>query len=221
MDHPHRWLKFLDAGDLPHDYVDFDDLDVESPDGDHLGAVKGFIVDAESGRPYYVVVDSGGWFRSRHFLLPVGHARLGSNDKSQALVADVSRERVDRFPGFDKAAFEKLSADDLKRFNDATCAACSLTTVTYATMEPYSAAWERPDYTRPDWWQAEPSRSDQMTESSGPDPMRNSSLNVEDRAQPGDVLGIETGGERTSLGDTAEDESRHLQNAERSAARDR
>lgn len=35
------------------------------------------------------------------------------------------------------------------------------------------------------------------------------------RAQPGDVLGIDTGGETTSLGDTARDEDERRENAER------
>jgi hypothetical protein len=35
----------------------------------------------------------------------------------------------------------------------------------------------------------------------------------EERAQPGDVLGIERGGETTSLGDTAEDEDREREEA--------
>jgi hypothetical protein len=35
------------------------------------------------------------------------------------------------------------------------------------------------------------------------------------RAQPGDVLGIETGGERTEIGDTAEAENERRQTAER------
>jgi hypothetical protein len=35
------------------------------------------------------------------------------------------------------------------------------------------------------------------------------------RAQPGDVLGLETGGERTGLGDTSEDENRRRDVAER------
>jgi hypothetical protein len=39
------------------------------------------------------------------------------------------------------------------------------------------------------------------------------------RAQPGDVLGIETGGERTSIGDTSEDENKRRENAEK-ATRD-
>jgi hypothetical protein len=34
------------------------------------------------------------------------------------------------------------------------------------------------------------------------------------RAQPGDVLGVETGGERTYIGDTAEDENERRRDAE-------
>ena len=44
-----------------------------------------------------------------------------------------------------------------------------------------------------------------------PDPDR-------ERAQPGDVLGIERGGETTSLGDTEEDEDRRRRDAEKEAA---
>ena len=35
------------------------------------------------------------------------------------------------------------------------------------------------------------------------------------RAQPGDVLGLETGGETTEIGDTAEDENERRRKAER------
>ncbi len=46
-----------------------------------------------------------------------------------------------------------------------------------------------------------------------PDPDR-------ERAQPGDVLGIERGGESTSLGDTEEDEDRRRRDLEKEAAED-
>jgi len=39
-----------------------------------------------------------------------------------------------------------------------------------------------------------------------------------ERAQPGDVLGIERGGETTTLGDTAEDEDRRRKDALEDAA---
>lgn len=40
------------------------------------------------------------------------------------------------------------------------------------------------------------------------------------RAQPGDVLGLDTGGETTALGDTSEDEDQRRVDAERAAPRD-
>ena len=41
---------------------------------------------------------------------------------------------------------------------------------------------------------------------------------IDERAQPGDVLGIEEDGATTQLGDTAEDENERLQDAEEEAA---
>ena len=40
------------------------------------------------------------------------------------------------------------------------------------------------------------------------------------RAQPGDVLGFETGGETTSLGDTSEDENKRRHETEKDVAED-
>ena len=43
------------------------------------------------------------------------------------------------------------------------------------------------------------------------------SPHLDGRAQPGDVLGLETGGERTYIGDTPEDEDKRRHSAERAA----
>ena len=209
MDHPLPWLKYVDADDLDDDRVDFDDMDVESPSGEHLGEVDGFIVDSESGRPYYVVVDAGGWFKSKHFLLPIGHVRLDAD--AEALKVDLTRDRVERFPGFNKDEFDTLTADDLKRFNDATLQVCAVTTYAYSEDEPYSAAWDRPEFSSPAWW-----RASTVVAHADPSP------HFDGRAQPGDVIGIEEGGERTHVGETAEDENRRREAAEKAAAtRDR
>jgi hypothetical protein len=50
-------------------------------------------------------------------------------------------------------------------------------------------------------------------DSSWPDPNK-------DRAQPGDVLGIERGGETTSIGDTEEDEDERRRDSEKDAPKD-
>ena len=41
------------------------------------------------------------------------------------------------------------------------------------------------------------------------------------RAQPGDILGIETGGETTGIGDTSEDENERRRDSEKAAAKAR
>ena len=250
MDHPLPWLRYVDAGDLKDD-SEFDGMRVDSHAGDKLGSVDGFIVDSDSGRPYYVVVDAGGWFKSKHFLLPVGHARINANGDYDALIADVPRDRIERFPGFDKGQFEQMKPADIKRLNDEICAACSVTTVAYAADEPYTAAWQRPDYSYPDWWSSEPSlpsrmgdeafragvsytpseaergysserttareRAESEAEREGRD--ADPSPYFDGRAQPGDVIGLETGGEQTHVGETREDENRRRREAEKDASK--
>jgi hypothetical protein len=255
VDHPLPWLKYVDAGDLDNDAIDFDGLNVESPTGEHLGDVDGFVVDSNSARPYYVVVDSGGWFKSKHYLLPVGHATLDAD--REVLVADLSRDRIEKFPGFNRDEFEKLSEQDLRRFNDETCQACSISgvAVAYSDSEPFSAAWDRSDYAYPNWWAAEPTRPDRMGAAAvtagshigggetrsvpiADEPIRRERVVAREgstdarepgedsphyagRAQPGDVLGVETGGERTYVGDTAEDENKRRRDAEEAERKDR
>jgi hypothetical protein len=238
VEHPYPWLRYLDADALDDRDVDFDGMRVESPSGEHLGDIEGFIVDSESARPYYVVVDTGGWFKSKHFLLPVGHARIDQGN--EVLRADLSRDHVERFPGFKLDEFDELTAGDLKRLNDQTLSACSVSGVIYTVQptEPYSAAWERPDFEYPAWWRARRSgqatreQSDSTRAQSGPissvdrsnrDAVvahSDNSPHFAGRAQPGDVVGIETAGETTRLGDTSEDEDRRREAAEKAARRD-
>jgi PRC-barrel domain protein len=152
VDHPYPWLKYLPAKNLDDQEVDFAGMKVESPSAEDLGKVEGFVVDSESGRPYYVVVDAGGWFKSKHFLLPVGHVRFDPDRKW--LSADLTKERGERLPGFDLSKFDKMSADDLKRLNVETLQACTIAGAVYAysETEPYTAAWDRVDFSYPDWW---------------------------------------------------------------------
>jgi len=246
VDHPYPWLKYLPADDLDDQGVDFDGMKVESPSGEKLGSAEGFIVDSDSGRPYYVVVEAGGWFKSKHFLLPVGHVGLEAN--GQALMADVTKERVTRFPGFDLGRFDTMTVDDLKRFNEETLQACTITgtVYSYSDTEPYTAAFDRADFSYPDWWRT-PQASQSATSTAtaraevgsglssspreafdraperervvakGGDP----SPHFDGRAQPGDVIGVETEGEQTHVGETADDENRRREAAEKAVRREK
>jgi hypothetical protein len=193
-----------------------------------------------------VVVGSGGWFRHKHFLLPIGHVALAP--AGDRLVADLAKDRIERFPGFDKDEFKTMSEDDLTALEAPTLAACCPDDVAVQVV-----AWETAHYTYPTWWESDfyrPDRADRaamnvagaddlssrmMPQGKSPDVSRGSARQREEvvasagagdgsphfdgRAQPGDVLGVETGGERTYVGDATEDENKRRRDAEQAAAK--
>lgn len=143
MDHPAPWMKYVDAKDLD-EQSNLRNLTVVGSDGEKLGTVGGFIIDEASARPYHVVVNAGGWFTHKHFLVPIGHVTL----EGSTLTADLTKDRVKRFPGFDKSEFEKLTVDDLNRMNAQLASACCADGVTIV-----ATAWEAGDHYRaPVWW---------------------------------------------------------------------
>jgi PRC-barrel domain len=143
-------LRYLNADDVDDAVVDYDGLTVRGSDSQKIGDVNGFVIDADARRVYYVVVDSGGWFTSRRFLLPIGHASLGSD--RQFLQTDLTRETISRLPEFDEDRFRRFTDDELRVFERDTVVACcpdepledvSITTWSYDT---------RRHYQQPAWW---------------------------------------------------------------------
>ncbi|MEQ1730181.1 MAG: PRC-barrel domain-containing protein, partial [Vicinamibacterales bacterium] len=292
MNHPLPWLRYVDANRVNATNLSFDGLKVRNDAMETLGSVEGFVIDNASMRPYYVVVDSGGWFKSRNFLVPIGHSRI--DDDQDALIVNIPKERIERFPGFDRDEFQTLQEDDINRMNDVICEALGDTPAAYTpasylpttSADPLSSAWGRPAYTQPDWWAAvspplgntlgttdssvgltedypaskvpvafgekqadelllddresrERQRRDESRLSMGVNPTPDEDAAAETRedrelvtaratdqsrypdgrAQPGDVLGLETGGEQTHVGDTADDENKGRLDAERAAGK--
>jgi len=153
MDHPRPNLRYVDAKDLDDTATRLRGLRVDSIGNEQLGKLEGFIIDGNTGRPYHVVVGSGGWLKHKHFLLPIGHVSLSST--SDRLIADVAKDRVERFPGFDKDEFKTMSEADLKRVDEPTIAVCC-PDVSAVDV----AGWEATHYAYPTWWQADYYRPD-------------------------------------------------------------
>jgi len=243
MDHPRPNLRYVDAKALDDKAMKLRGLKVVSNRAEDLGKVEGFIIDINTGRPYHVVVGTGGLFKHKHFLLPIGHFTLASDNSR--LTANIDKDRVERIPGFDKDEFRTLSENDLKQLEAPLAAACCPDDAIVGV-----AAWETTHYAYPNWWEADyyrPDRADRAATniagathlSSGPIPPASkagtsdrarervtaseragdTSPHFDGRAQPGDVLGVETGGERTSVGDTSEDENKRRRDAEQAAAK--
>ena len=226
--------RYVSARGLSSQVLDLERLDVEDAAGDRLGEVDGFLVETASGHPRFVVVDAGGWFRTRRFLLPVGHARFDARRKG--LSFDLGRDAIRRFPEIADDRIETLQPDELASYQTDVTRACCPDDADFRRFEA-----ERRDDS-PAWWHAarwtagvpgaptvsaaEPAEresvighSDERWQRSGADVQRGDPAN--ERAQPGDVIGIETGGERTSIGDTAEDEDRRREQAEKDMRRRR
>jgi hypothetical protein len=237
-------LRYLDADDIDDSAIDFDGLNVRGPDGTKLGDLDGFVLDSTSGRVYYAVVDSGGWFTSRRFLMPIGHAQL--DRERRALNVDVTKDAIRRYPEFDADQFHKFSDDEMRAFEQRMAVACCpdetrsvAEVIQYDTLRHYS---------QPDWWKRDYHSADRSRDvarvadrdihtGKRSEPARENSdrelvtardrsadrgdVSPQDggRARPGDILGIETGGERSRLGDESEDEYKRRRDAELAASK--
>ena len=149
-------LRYLDADDIDDSIVDFDGLDVRGADGSKLGDLDGFVLESTSGRVFYAVVDSGGWFTSRRFLVPIGHAQL--DPRRRALTVDVTKDAIRRYPEFDADRFRKFSDAEMRAFEQRMSVACcpdearsADAVFQYDTVRHYSQPdWWKGDYYRPD-----------------------------------------------------------------------
>ena len=233
-------MRYLDAQDVDDTVADFDGMEVRGIDNEKLGDIEGVIVDSTGNRIYYAVIDAGGWFTSDRFLLPIGHLRLAANRKT--MTVDVPKAALKQYPRYDEERFRAFSDHDLFNFERTTVIACCPDDVGEATAG--SGYYDtRRHYRQPEWWGNRAYRTDRLRPVSAPtvggaaageragqraeraavreDMVAREGDDVSPhyggRAQPGDVLGIETGGERTGVGDTAEDEDERRRTAERSA----
>lgn len=249
-------LRYLDADKLDDSTVDFDGMDVYGWEHQKLGDLDGFVVNADTGRVYYAVIDSGGWFSSRQFLLPMGHL-LHYDAGRRELHTDLAKERLRDLPEFDRDRFSRFTDEELNAFERKTRSACC-PDVAVATTEAWSYDTE-PHYREPGWWTSVQGRSAARAARSArqndrPQPVRSgdearrapapadvrereyarargdeeppteggeASPHLGGRAQPGDVIGVETGGERSHLGEDAGDENKRRRDAEREVSKRR
>jgi hypothetical protein len=76
VDHTKPWLRYVNASSFNDETLDLARVKLGNDAGDELGTLDGFIVDAVTGRPRDLVVDAGGWFTSKQFLVAIGKVHL-------------------------------------------------------------------------------------------------------------------------------------------------
>jgi sporulation protein YlmC with PRC-barrel domain len=107
-----------------HDFKfqnDVDDIrgtELYGADNHKLGKIDDVIFDHASGDLKYAVVDTGGWFSHKKFLVPADRIHDFAQDKD-AFQVDVGKEQIEnKFPRFDEDALR--SDEDWKQYDD-TC----------------------------------------------------------------------------------------------------
>ena len=71
--------------------------------GEKLGDVDGVIVDGDSLQPRYVVVDTGGWFSSKQFVVPAGDIREIDDDERRVHFKTLTKQTLQsgQYPRYD------------------------------------------------------------------------------------------------------------------------
>lgn len=98
-------LQYIAAADLPQ--FPYREFRIRNAEQEQLGTLDGFVIDSGTQRPVYFVVDSGGWFVGRRFLVPIGLLQV--DEQSQTLNTDLSRDAIRRYPPFNPGAFAEGS----------------------------------------------------------------------------------------------------------------
>ena len=105
-------LRFVGIKDVPE--AREREVHLHNASGDHLGTLDGFVVDSESGRPIYYVVDSRGWFAGRRYVVPVG--QIDADEGATALRTMLTRAELARYPEFSPSAFTAMDDTDALRY---------------------------------------------------------------------------------------------------------
>jgi ferritin-like metal-binding protein YciE len=139
-------LRYVEIRDLA--VADrYQDAKVRNRAGDDLGRIDGFVFD-HTGRPYYLVVDAGGLFVGRRYLVPVGRADFGSGER--LFTIDLDKDTLKRYPEFHRESFFAMTDDEARRYEWRVLEAIDPQA---ARATPSEWDYDRvPYYRQPDWF---------------------------------------------------------------------
>jgi hypothetical protein len=208
-------------------YVDVEELErsnaglmvgaeISDRNNEKVGELDGFVVDAVTGRPKYAVIEAGGWFKSERYLLPIGHLDVAPDGNC---TIDIARSAIEGYPEFDEAGWLRASSEERWAFEYETLSACCPEDAALVGAGEKAVNFDRwAHHHEPPWWRARAQTDPTIDLDTNQPVSGDSSPHLDGRAQPGDVIGIETAGERSYIGDTSESENTRREAAEREAA---
>ncbi len=88
--------------------------------GEQLGSIEEIMLDVPTGRIAYAVLSSGGFLGVGDKLFAIPWAALTLDTENECFILDVSKERLEQAPGFDKdhwpAMAEETWASDIHSY---------------------------------------------------------------------------------------------------------
>jgi sporulation protein YlmC with PRC-barrel domain len=90
-----RPLKVLTAKSIIGD-------NIENPNGDELGTIKDLMVNIQTGKIDYVVLEYGGFLGIGNKLFAIPFEALQINEKKEVFILDKTEDYLRKAPGFDK-----------------------------------------------------------------------------------------------------------------------
>ena len=103
---------------LSHEDVDseynLEGYDCYDSAGTKLGDIDGVIADSESMDLRYLVVDSGGWFSSKQFVVPAGDVREIDDDNRRVYFKSLTRQTLEggQYPRYDESWWDNNSHEE-------------------------------------------------------------------------------------------------------------
>jgi sporulation protein YlmC with PRC-barrel domain len=82
-------------------------------EGEKIGKIDDVVLDHSTAQVKYAVVDSGGWLKSKKFLVPAERIRPCGEDEDEFTVG-VTKQQVESFPPYDEKELE--SEDNWKAY---------------------------------------------------------------------------------------------------------
>lgn len=89
--------------------------DVVNPNGDNLGDIKEVVIDPMTGKVAYAVVSFGGFLSMGEKLFAIPFSAFAYDAEKNEYVLDVSKERLEKAPGFDPDHWPKMSEEKWNR----------------------------------------------------------------------------------------------------------
>lgn len=100
-------LRYVEGSQLDYSRLTLQTLAVRNEMDDDLGDFDGLLIDAASAHPRYIVVDAGGGFAGRRYLLPVAYVRF--DERARLLRVNLEKDVAERYPPFDRDEFQAMT----------------------------------------------------------------------------------------------------------------